>query len=280
MHGLMEKAILAEPPQKSKPPLDSRAREFTPFYLAAAVLLLAFAKPIYDVLRLSWAESLHSHIPLIPFISAYVVWTRWSELPAPKRGSVLIAVAGVIIAAGFLVGQLFVPAAHPIEVLCLRLLGLLVLFVTAVATFLGPGFARAVAFPLAFLVFAVPLPPLLVDPLEIASQHASADAYAWLMELSGSTYFREGLHFALPGLNIVVAQECSGIRSSYVLFIVSLIAGNLFLTSGWRRLAMALFVFPLGIARNGFRIFTLSVLAVHWDKGVIDGPLHHRGGPI
>jgi exosortase/archaeosortase family protein len=36
----------------------------------------------------------------------------------------------------------------------------------------------------------------------------------------------------------------------------------------------------LGILRNGFRIYVLSMLSSHWDPRVIDSPLHHKGGPI
>mgnify|MGYP003908365983 CR=1 FL=1 len=37
--------------------------------------------------------------------------------------------------------------------------------------------------------------------------------------------FRDGLVFKLPGIEMQVAQECSGIRSSLVLFITGLVAG-------------------------------------------------------
>ena len=57
-------------------------------------------------------------------------------------------------------------------------------------------------------------------------------------------------------------------------------AGHLFLRSPWKKTALALAVIPLGIIRNGFRIFTLGMLCVHVNPNIIDSPLHHRGGPI
>ncbi len=107
-----------------------------------------------------------------------------------------------------------------------------------------------------------------------------AVAAALLFAVSGSTVFREGLVFQLPGITLQVAQECSGIRSSLVLFITSLVAGKLFLQSPWRKLFLTAFVIPLAIVRNGFRVFTLGWLCVHISPNLIDSPIHHRGGPL
>lgn len=135
-------------------------------------------------------------------------------------------------------------------------------------------------FPLLFLFFLVPIPTPVENALEIFFQHASAEVSEWFFGLTGTPQFRAGLTFQLPGLRIEVAQECSGIRSSFVLFITSLLAGHMFLRAPWRRWFLAAFVVPLGIIRNAFRIVSISLLTIHLDAKIIDGPLHHRGGPI
>ena len=58
--------------------------------------------------------------------------------------------------------------------------------------------------------------------------------------------------------SLTVAPECSGIHSTQVLLITSLLAGNLFLRLTGRRLFLAIFIVPLAIVRNGFRIFRQS----------------------
>lgn len=281
MHGITEKARLVAAPSDGKEGAKpSFINPFAALGIILALLAVCFAKPLLDLGRLAWAEDFHSHLPLIPVISAYLIWTRKAFLPPAARGSFAIVLVGAGLAAAFLVAPVVLAFQEPVAILSLRILSLVVFAVTAVTYLLGPAFARSIAFPLAFLIFTVPMPAGIRDPLEIASQHASAEVYSWMMDLTRSTYYREGLHFALPGLRIQVAQECSGIRSSFVLFIVSLLAGYLFLSSPYRRLAFAFFVFPLGLARNAFRIFTLTTLTVHWDPNVINGPLHHKGGPV
>ena len=81
----------------------------------------------------------------------------------------------------------------------------------------------AAAFPFAFLIFMVPLPDAIVDWLETASKLASAEAAALFFSVVGMPVLRDGTVFQLPGIVIEVAQECSGIRSSWVLFITSLL---------------------------------------------------------
>jgi exosortase C (VPDSG-CTERM-specific) len=133
---------------------------------------------------------------------------------------------------------------------------------------------------MAFLIFMVPLPDAAVEALETASKFASAEAASFLINLSGTPNLRDGLVFHLPGIAIEVAQECSGIRSSWVLFITSLLASHLFLRSNWRRALLVLFVIPLGVVRNGFRIAVLAWLCVQYGPHMIHSIIHHRGGPL
>ena len=83
--------------------------------------------------------------------------------------------------------------------------------------FLGRDWMRAAAFPLAYLIFMVPMPDAMADALETASKYASAEVANLLFHLSGTPFLRAGLIFQLPNITIEVAQECSGIRSSWVL---------------------------------------------------------------
>ena len=85
--------------------------------------------------------------------------------------------------------------------------------------------------------------------------------------------------FVLPGLELNVAPECSGIRSTLVLLITGIIAGGMFLRGRWSRLVLAAVFYPIGVLRNGLRIVTIALLSIHVDPTIMDGPVHTRGGP-
>ena len=101
-----------------------------------------------------------------------------------------------------------------------------------------------------------------------------------LFGIAGTPLFRQGVDFQFPGFNLQVAPECSGIRSTFVLCITSLVAGQLFLRSPLKRAVLVLAVIPLGILRNGLRILTIGELCIHVSPNMIHSNLHRQGGPL
>lgn len=156
---------------------------------------------------------------------------------------------------------------------------LLVVFVLAlfVQAYGWAQFTRA-RFPLLLLFLAVPLPAGLILALVTALQHGSADAAYGLFRLFRVPVVRSGLVFSFSNLEIEVAQECSGIRSSTILLVTTLVLAYLFLRSGWTRAVAVIATVPVAVAKNGVRIFTLSVLGEYVSTSWLEGSLHHQGG--
>ena len=111
-------------------------------------------------------------------------------------------------------------------------------------------------------------------------QKESSDASELFFRLAGVPYLRQGFIFALPGVTIQVAEECSGIRSTLALLITSSLAIYLVLRSSWKRGLVCLMVIPISILKNGLRIVTLSTLAIYVNPAFLYGNLHHHGGIV
>jgi exosortase len=145
----------------------------------------------------------------------------------------------------------------------------------------GPEAFKTARFPLLFLLFAIPIPRVLLERFIYILQVGSTEVTEWLFRLTGTAYFRDGFVYQLPGISIEVAKECSGIRSSIALIITGVLAGHLFLRTGWRKLILVVAMIPFTIFKNGVRILTLSLLAIYVDrKFITDSFLHHSGGFI
>jgi exosortase C (VPDSG-CTERM-specific) len=121
---------------------------------------------------------------------------------------------------------------------------------------------------------------VLRDGIEAGLQHGSAAVADWLFVISGTPVLRDDMVFHLPGISLKVAAECSGIHSTWILFITSLLAGQMLLRRPWKRAVLCLAVIPLALLRNGFRVFVIGELCVHAGPRMIDSPVHHHGGPL
>jgi exosortase C (VPDSG-CTERM-specific) len=250
----------------------------------AVVLAAVFGHSLLTLINYAATSQLYSYILLIPFVSAYLLYIRRDQLPKKYFVELPLAIVSIAIGLGILIFTYWLDFAGRAPAINDRLTLLTLSFLCCLATggffFFGRAWMQAAAFPLAYLIFMVPMPDAMADALETASKYASAEVANVLFHLSGTPFLRVGPIFQLPNITIEVAQECSGIRSSWVFFITSILAANLFLNATWRRFALVVFVIPIAILRNGFRILVIGILCVNVGPQMIHSIIHRRGGPV
>jgi len=259
------------------------ARIRTPLgrFAASVVLLIAVFSKTLAALAVDVANSdLHSYILLVPFVSAYLIYTRRSQLPKRYAFSPGFALVLVGIGLAALAVSWMEPSLSRNDHLTLTTLSFVCVLAGAGFLFLGRKWMYAAAFPIGLLIFIVPMPDAMVNALETASKLASTEAADLFFNVTGTPILRDGVVFQLPNITVEVGQECSGIRSSWILMITSLLAANLFLETTWRRALLVTFVIPLGILRNGFRIWAIGTLCIRFGPQMIYSIIHRRGGPF
>ena len=234
-----------------------------------------------DLYAYSRNDETASHLILIPVVTAGLIWMdREGILDAPRtavrEGAAVIA-AGLALA---VIAMMLPSGTPPSPALIAAVAAIGLLWAGGFILFFGTHASRAALFPLAFLVFMVPIPQPVVDAAVRFLKDGSTEATAVLFRLSGTPFFREAYVFALPTVTIEVADACSGIRSSIALLLTSLLAGHMYLRTTWAKVALLLFIVPLSILKNAIRIVTLTLLAVYVDPGYLDGQLHHDGGMV
>jgi exosortase C (VPDSG-CTERM-specific) len=258
----------------------SANKRFIGWYIYLVILCGAFALPLREFVTYARHSDVHSYVLLIPFVAAYLIYTRWKYLSRELSSSWGFALLLAAAATGALLASLHFAELGQNDHMTLIALSFVCFVIAGTFLFLGSKWARSAMFPLFFLAFMIPLPEATVDLLENASKEASAEVANWLFLISGTPFLRNGTVFQLPGITLEVAKECSGIRSSLVLFITSLLASYLFLRSPWRRAVLVAAIIPLGLLRNGVRILTISLLCVHIGPQMINSVIHRRGGPF
>ena len=255
-------------------------KRFMGWGIYLVILCGAFALPLREFATYAAHSQVHSYVLLIPLVTIYLIYIRRKALSRELNsawGFALVLAAG---GAGAFLASLHFSELGQNDYMTLIALSFVCFVIAGTFLFLGSKWARSAMFPLFFLAFMIPLPEAAVDLLENASTVASAEVANWLFLISGTPVLREGTLFQLPGITITVAKECSGIRSSLVLVITSLLAANMFLQTTWRRALLVVAVIPLGLLRNGLRILVISLLCVHIGPHMIHSVIHRRGGPV
>lgn len=267
-------------------PATTRSDPLLPraFVLSAVALIFCFSVPLYRWAQFALQSDLYSYVLLVPAVCIYLFRTGSRNPSIPGRSSrglgVTLLCAGAAVLAGYIFAQSSAVKLTAQDATAVSTFSFVLLLAGISALFLDHASLRRAAFPLAFLLFMVPFPVGMEHVIERTLQHGSAPPAYWFYRLAGTPVFKEGMVFQLPGISLQIAPECSGIRSTIVLFMTSLIAGQLFLRSPWKRTILAVAVIPLALLRNGFRVFVIGELCVHVGPHMIDSPIHHYGGPI
>jgi exosortase len=238
-----------------------------------------FYTPLRDLLENAERSEYYSHILLIPLVSGFFFYTDrkgiFSNLKySHNLGVPLLTVGLLLYVLGWSKGQ----NLNQNDYTSLMTFSIIVFWIGAFIFSYGTEAFRMAIFPLLFLAFMIPIPSVLMEKIISALLAGSTAATHMLFKLSGMPFLKEGPVFHLPGMSIEVAKQCSGIRSSLGLFITGILAGHLFLRTGWKKFILVLFVFPITVLKNGIRIVTLSSLAVYVDEKFITQSFLHRSG--
>ncbi len=239
---------------------------------------IAFRTTLGALAHLTLRNEDYNYIALIPAISIGLLFLERQRIFIQPRYCPAIGVP--LMLSGVL--AYFASGLSPVrpEGLSLAVLGVVLFWLGAFVLCYGPGPFRRATFPLLFLLFIIPLPAFILDKAIETLRAGSTDVSYALFRLAGVPVLRKGFSLLLPGAEIQVARECSGIRSSASLLIACLLAGHVFLQSNSRKILLALCILPIMIFKNAVRIVIISILGVYWDRSYFFGSFHHQYGGL
>ena len=210
----------------------------------------------------------YSHGIFVPLISGFLVWqSRHRFLHLPREGAwwgLAVIALGLTL---YVVGELS-------TLFVILHVSLWVVLVGLTIALLGVRGARAIAFPLGYLLTAVPLPMFFYANLSSQLQLWSSSLGVGCLQLVGVMAFREGNVIDLGPVQLQVVEACSGIRYLLPLTSLALLCAYLFKDRMWKRVVLVLSSIPISIMLNGFRIGMIGVLVELYGKGAAEGFYH------
>jgi exosortase len=247
--------------------------EYWPAVLLALVTLVLYTPVLGRLIRQWYDDPNYSHGFFVPAFSVYLIWNRRQQIAAIKtspslRGAILVLGSLAVLYLGSLGSELFLQRISLVAVIA----GLIIYFA---------GWQRlwAVAFPVAFLLFMIPLPAVIynqiVFPLQLL---ASRFATSCLETLNLFPVLREGNLLVMDRYTLEVVDACSGIRS--LTSLVALALGYSYLAE--RRLGVRIFLVtamvPVAIVSNGIRVVITALLVNYLGISAAEGFMHSFSG--
>jgi len=224
---------------------------------AIALLALALLAPfllyfgtVHSMVSIWNSSETFAHGYVILPISLWLIWRRRANFslypPKPWTPALLLL---AVLGAGWLAAQLG-------EVQVVSQYTFVAMFPAAALALMGPRLAGSLAFPLLFLLFAVPFGEVFVGPLI----QFTADFTVWAVRATGIPVLRSGTRFELPTGNWSVVEACSGVRY----LISSITLGCLYAYLTYRSTARrALFIgmsMIVPIIANGLRAYMIVMI--------------------
>ncbi len=237
--------------------------------LLCLILSLAFigwslASSYYSMYQ-TWARSeTFAHGFFIVPIVLYLIWQKKTELAqlVPRPQFSMLILLPPLIALSVL--------ARLSEVVVIQQFVAVIVIWVAIAAVLGLTITWCIAFPLFYLLFAVPFGEFLIPVM----QQFTAEFTVSAVRATGMPVFFEGLFLSTPAGDFEVAEACSGVRY----LIASLALGTLYAYISYQSVTKRLlFVFLsilVPVLANGVRAFGIVMLATWSDLKVATGVDH------
>jgi exosortase A len=259
--------VHADPQIQAQVIASSRAAAVsTPFVIiVCAVFTFAwYWETSFSVVSIWERSETFAHGFVVSPIVAYLIWRRRSELASVPVEPCLPVLAGFALAGlAWLLGEAG-------SVLVLSQFALVAMVPLAIWAVLGTRVAKALAFPLGFLFFAVPFGDFLVPRMI----DWTADFTVFALRASGVPVYREGAYFQLPTGSWSVVEACSGIRYLIASLMVGTLYAYLTYASLRRRLIFIAFAVLVPIVANWVRAYTIVMLGHLSDNRIAVGVDH------
>src|SRR5581483_6002741 len=248
-------------------------RKYKWWLLGALVLLAVLYAKSFAKLWSDWStDENYSHGFLVPVAFVWMIWMQRKELAkiaiAPKTWGLGLIVLGVLqMVIGKLGAENFVTNSSLLVVL------------TGVTLYLfGTAMLRRLAFPIAWLLFMIPLPAIIYYALTFRLQVLASSLSSWMLDLANIPNVREGNVIYLPNFTVGVVEACSGIRSLISLLAFAAFFGYVSPMNRLSRWVLLLSAVPIAIFVNALRIGGTGCVGNYGSPKYAEGFYHTFSG--
>ena len=240
--------------------------------LPLAILLTCYGPVLSELVR-DWIDDpAYSHGFVVPLFSAYCIWqarrTIAALTPQVNASGMWLLLAGLgTLVLGTLAGEYFLSRAS------------LVLVLAGLALFLlGRRVFAYLAFPIAYLLFMIPVPAVIYNSLAFPLQGLAARFSVWVLDRLSIPALLDGHIIRLSHMTLGVTEACSGLHSLVSLLALATAWSYLAVPRKGLRVLLVAAAVPIAIAANMLRVVLTSLLCEIFGPGAAEGFFHSFSG--
>ena len=244
--------------------------------LLALGLALAYVPTYWDLLIGRWASSAQGHEAAVAAISGWLIYRKrqaLAGLPPPTSMSAAMALLGT--------GMVLYVFGRSQQFLRIELVSQFFVVVALLVGYRGWGALRLAWFPLAFLLFVIPLPYAMIMTLTGPLKSGVSALTSQLLFWAGYPIGRSGVVITIGQYELLVATACAGLQTMFTLEALGLLYLHLRnYQSALRNALLALLIIPVSFCSNVIRVAVLALVTYHFGDAAGQGFFHGFAGML
>lgn len=228
------------------------------------VVLGTYWQTAWSMVGIWWRSETFAHGFIILPITLYLIWLNRKELASVCPATNYFGVV-LIVGLGFLW-----LLANLVDVQVIQQYSMTAMLPAAVLTVLGWRVSKIIAFPLLFLLFAVPFGEAFIQPMTNMTAVATVTA----IKLTGIPVYVEGTFITLPTGQWSVVEGCSGVRYLIAAITLGCLYAYLMYRSMLRRIVFITLSIIVPIVANWLRAYMIVIIGHISDMKLATGVDH------
>jgi len=235
-----------------------------------AVLLWSYWPTVLDLEGVWMGSDEYSSGMLVPFLAAYVIWSRRQEIASVRlRSAILWGTAAVLGTQAIRLAGLFFMYQSA------ERLSLVLAVAALVLLMMGWRYLWKLAGVLLFLCLMFPWPNSVQQSLAVPLQQWATGSAVFCLELAGWNVLRDGNVIHIGDTSVAVAEACNGLRMITAFFVISGLVVLLTRREWWAKGGILISSLPIALLCNTLRLAVTSVAFTmikdeEWRQGFHD----------
>ena len=255
--------------------LQSGRIDLIPWF-AGGLLLIAFLwcyKAEFASLWNLWRRSdEYSSGLLVPFLAAYILWTRREEIAKcrirPTLWGLFIFIAAQLIR---VFGLFFMFSSA-------ERLSIILTIAALVLLLFGFKFLLRVSTVILFLCLMLPWPNRIQTAVTLPLQQWATSSAVFCLEVVGYDVVQEGNIIHIGDIRVAVAEACNGLRMVTAFFVISGLVVLLVKRAWWEKLIILISSLPIALICNTIRLAVTAVFFTILEGEYWERLFHDFGG--